>query len=216
MKKGSGAFSPAPTRTNRPEQRSKKRLPALSVQIAWRIRRDWNARALLARVAREVAAAEGFHTGELSIAVVGTRAMTTLHRRYKRQSGPTDVLAFDFGSSRRRGYLDGEIVVCADVALRMARRRHRGVRASRPPAPRAGSAPREQYPKRKRGAYASNAQDRELRSDASRAELALYVAHGCLHLAGYDDHTPAAFRRMHAREDQLLAQLGLGRVFAGE
>ncbi|MBP7748132.1 MAG: rRNA maturation RNase YbeY [Phycisphaerae bacterium] len=48
---------------------------------------------------------------------------------------------------------------------------------------------------------------------AARAELALYVVHGILHLAGYDDHTARDFERMHAREDQLLERLGLGPVF---
>ncbi|MBN2445620.1 MAG: rRNA maturation RNase YbeY [Phycisphaerae bacterium] len=48
---------------------------------------------------------------------------------------------------------------------------------------------------------------------AARRELALYVAHGILHIAGYDDHAPADFKRMHAREDELLTQLGLGAVF---
>jgi probable rRNA maturation factor len=48
---------------------------------------------------------------------------------------------------------------------------------------------------------------------AARAELALYVVHGVLHLAGYDDHDPAGCRRMHAREDEILCELGLGAVF---
>ncbi|HQL55899.1 MAG TPA: rRNA maturation RNAse YbeY [Phycisphaerae bacterium] len=43
--------------------------------------------------------------------------------------------------------------------------------------------------------------------------MALYVVHGILHLAGYDDHTARDFERMHAREDQLLERLGLGPVF---
>jgi ssRNA-specific RNase YbeY (16S rRNA maturation enzyme) len=30
-----------------------------------------------------------------------------------------------------------------------------------------------------------------------------------LHLAGYDDHRPRDFARMHAREDELLAEMGL-------
>lgn len=46
------------------------------------------------------------------------------------------------------------------------------------------------------------------------AELSLYVAHGTLHLAGYDDRTPREFARMHRREDELLDELGIGRVFA--
>lgn len=48
------------------------------------------------------------------------------------------------------------------------------------------------------------------------SELALYVVHGVLHLCGYDDHTPRGFQRMHAREDEVLARLGLGRVFRAE
>jgi len=47
-----------------------------------------------------------------------------------------------------------------------------------------------------------------------RAELALYVVHGCLHLCGYDDHAPRDFAKMHAREDEILAALGLGPVFS--
>jgi len=35
-------------------------------------------------------------------------------------------------------------------------------------------------------------------------ELLLYVAHGLLHLLGYDDTTPRAAARMHARQKELL------------
>lgn len=35
-------------------------------------------------------------------------------------------------------------------------------------------------------------------------ELALYVVHGLLHLAGYDDRTPVQRRRMRAAERRLL------------
>ena len=44
-------------------------------------------------------------------------------------------------------------------------------------------------------------------------ELALYAAHGLLHTLGYDDDTPKNAKRMHAREDELLGQLGLGAVY---
>lgn len=102
--------------------------------------------------------------------------MATLHRRYLNRAGPTDVLTFDLGTDRESGRLDGEIVVCADLARREARAR-------------GGS------------------------REAVRNELALYVVHGILHLAGYDDGTPRRAARMHAREDELLADAGLGRVF---
>jgi len=48
---------------------------------------------------------------------------------------------------------------------------------------------------------------------AAKAELALYVVHGILHLTHYDDRTPAGAGRMHAREDRLLWELGLGPVY---
>lgn len=52
------------------------------------------------------------------------------------------------------------------------------------------------------------------RGHRTRNELLLYVIHGMLHLSGYDDTTKREFSRMHAREDEILSQLGLGSVFA--
>jgi probable rRNA maturation factor len=150
----------------------------LSVAVRWQPRADWHAVPLLRRVARNVARAEGFRAGELSIVVVGDRAMTTLHAKHLNLATPTDVLTFDLGVDRPRGWLEGEIVLCADVARRHVLRRG--------------------------GTLA-----------AMRAELALYLVHGLLHLAGYDDHDPAEAARMHAREDALLRRVGLGPVFAG-
>jgi len=40
-------------------------------------------------------------------------------------------------------------------------------------------------------------------------ELALYVAHGFLHLVGYDDHTPGDRRRMYEAEEKLLKNAGV-------
>jgi len=42
-----------------------------------------------------------------------------------------------------------------------------------------------------------------------RHEIAYYVVHGLLHLAGYDDHDPADRRAMRARERALLRAAGL-------
>lgn len=61
----------------------------------------------------------------------------------------------------------------------------------------------------------------EARRQASRRgipierELLLYCLHGMLHLCGFDDTTPKSFKRMHAKEDQILQRLGLGPVFNG-
>jgi probable rRNA maturation factor len=44
-------------------------------------------------------------------------------------------------------------------------------------------------------------------------ELLLYALHSLLHVQGYDDTTTAAFKRMHAREDELLAEIGIEPVY---
>lgn len=48
----------------------------------------------------------------------------------------------------------------------------------------------------------------------ARSEVLLYALHGLLHLCGYDDRTPADYRRMHEMEDAILTRLGVGRVFS--
>lgn len=47
------------------------------------------------------------------------------------------------------------------------------------------------------------------------AELALYVAHGTLHLLGFDDQTSEDAERMHLLEDVILSSIGVGPVFRG-
>jgi probable rRNA maturation factor len=46
-----------------------------------------------------------------------------------------------------------------------------------------------------------------------RAELALYVVHGLLHLCGYDDHTALDRARIRRREDEILSREGLANTF---
>ena len=160
----------------------------LVVRVTSRVRRTGRRAALLTRVARHTAAVEGFSAGSLSIVAVGARAMSNIHQRFMKVTGATDVITFDLGTDRRAGVIDGEIYVCCDVARRAAAARLR------------------------RGGRRRKAPARVLA--ATRAELALYVVHGVLHLAGYDDHGARDYRRMHAREDELLTELGIGRVFA--
>ncbi len=47
-------------------------------------------------------------------------------------------------------------------------------------------------------------------------ELLLYAIHGCLHLVGHDDATPAGRRAMRAAEAEHLAQFGLAHRFEAE
>jgi probable rRNA maturation factor len=39
-------------------------------------------------------------------------------------------------------------------------------------------------------------------------ELRLYIVHGFLHLAGYDDHSEAGFREMAKVQNELVAKVG--------
>ena len=50
---------------------------------------------------------------------------------------------------------------------------------------------------------------------AVERELLLYMVHGLLHCAGFDDHDEADFARMHAEEDRILEAIGVGRTYWG-
>jgi probable rRNA maturation factor len=52
----------------------------------------------------------------------------------------------------------------------------------------------------------------DLGHDVAR-ELVLYVLHAVLHCCGHDDHDEASFARMHALEDTILTQAGIGATF---
>ncbi len=47
-----------------------------------------------------------------------------------------------------------------------------------------------------------------------RAEVLLYIVHGVLHCMGHDDQDPEDAKRMHAAEDALLRDIGVGPVYA--
>lgn len=111
--------------------------------------------------------------GRYSVAIVDNRRMSRLNRRYLGRRGPTDVMAFPYGSGTpAKANCAGEIVVSAELA----------------------------------------ASEAKARGAAVAAELALYVVHGALHLAGFDDSTRRQAAEMHARERGILAKLGLGAV----
>ena len=46
-----------------------------------------------------------------------------------------------------------------------------------------------------------------------RHELILYCLHSLLHVQGYDDITPDQCQKMHAREDEILQEIGIGPVY---
>lgn len=44
-------------------------------------------------------------------------------------------------------------------------------------------------------------------------EILLYIIHGLLHCAGFDDHDEDHYRAMHAEEDRILELIGVGATF---
>jgi probable rRNA maturation factor len=55
-----------------------------------------------------------------------------------------------------------------------------------------------------------------IREHDPKHEIALYAIHGTLHLLGFDDKSPESAAEMHAIEDKLLTELGIGPIFARE
>jgi len=51
------------------------------------------------------------------------------------------------------------------------------------------------------------------RGHEPRQEMLLYAVHGLMHLLDEDDQDPQASARMHRREDDLLEQMGQGRLY---
>jgi probable rRNA maturation factor len=96
-------------------------------------------------------------SGDLSVALLSTKAMAELHGRFLEDPTPTDVITFDGDPESNNA---GEICVCPDIA-------------------------------------AEYAADHELNFSE---ELALYIAHGYLHLCGFDDTTADQRKRMRAAE----------------
>lgn len=127
--------------------------------------------------------APGVPAGELSIVFMTDAALAQLHANFLDDPTITDVITFEgdplLGTA-------GEICVSVDAALR-----HLGASTS--------------APARKAGAKQPV---RRPRFDAAFSdELTLYVVHGWLHLAGYDDLQPAKKRVMRRAESRALRLL---------
>ena len=149
----------------------------MRIPVTWLYPENWRAKALRRRAALATLRAERVENAKVSIAVVDAAGMSRLHQQYLGKKGATDVLSFDLRRDDAAACIDGEIVVCADVARQRAAKR-------------------------------------SSKLGEAKAELALYVVHGLLHLIGYDDRTPREFKRLHAREDEILITLGVGPVFS--
>ncbi len=132
----------------------------------------------------------GCPPGELSLVFLTDPALAKIHADFMADPAATDVITFEGNGAAG---LAGEICVSADTAARYV-----GLLESRSPrsASSGSRAPRKVGRPRPTGRPALQA--------AFSAELTLYVVHGWLHLAGYDDLLPAKKRRMRAAEKRAM------------
>lgn len=98
--------------------------PPLHIAIASSVRLPRGLSASVRRRLAEAAAADRLH-GELSVMVVGDARMKRLHGEWMDLWTTTDCLTYDLSGlpPGRRRRVEGEVVVCMDVARREAARR---------------------------------------------------------------------------------------------
>lgn len=125
--------------------------------------------------------------GELSLVFLTDAALAQLHADFLDDPTTTDVITFEGSPALGTA---GEICVSADAALRHLA----APTPSRKSRARHGNAL----------APALSAQLSALNSAAFSTELTLYLVHGWLHLAGYDDLVPAKKRLMRRAESRAL------------
>jgi probable rRNA maturation factor len=118
---------------------------------------------LLKRIAAGALDCAGLQKRSLLIVLVTDRAIAAYNEQFHHVTGPTDILAFDYGDPDE----PGELVISVEHVISQAKR---------------------------------------YRSTAAR-ELALYVVHGVLHLAGHDDIKPRDRLRMRSAERWMMARL---------
>ena len=119
----------------------------------------------------------GCPAGELSLVFLTDPALAQIHSDFMADPTSTDVITFEGDPATG---LAGEICVSADTAAKYV------------------------------GASLDDARGRRQATplpEAFSAELTLYLVHGWLHLAGYDDLHPAKKRRMRAAEARALKLL---------
>jgi len=131
--------------------------------------------------------------GELSLVFLTDPALARIHADFMDDPTATDVITFEGDAIAG---LAGEICVSADTAARYVGL----VEGSRPCEPGIAEG---------RSPALQNSRPAETRAlqEKFATELTLYVVHGWLHLAGYDDLVPAKKRRMRAAEARAMKLL---------
>jgi probable rRNA maturation factor len=70
----------------------------------------------------------GRHSARIGVAIVNDEEMATAHETYLADSGTTDVITFDM-SDEQSDDIEGELMICLDVARRESARRGHSVEA---------------------------------------------------------------------------------------
>lgn len=159
--------------------------PADEVQLAWHCDVDESIDRWLRAKYLDITKILGVPANAVTLAIVEDAEMAELHEQYKNVPGTTDVLTFDLRDPGADTEADAPTANVEPLDV------EGDVALCLDEAKRQASA---------RGHEVSH-------------ELLLYAVHGLLHLLGYDDHDEADAAAMHAREDELLSQVGLGPIF---
>jgi probable rRNA maturation factor len=171
-------------------------MPAREVTLANRHRRlRLDRHAVTAAIAELDAHADKFRggcpPGELSLVFLSDAALAELHGTFLDDPTVTDVITFEGNPALGSA---GEVCVSADAATRQVARR-------------SSSRTRKRFAASSRRAASFPPKSHDF---GYSDEVLLYVVHGWLHLAGYDDLQPAKkreMRRAEARAMKLLAPL---------
>lgn len=129
----------------------------------------------------------GCPAGELSLVFLTDPALAKIHADFMDDPTATDVITFEGDPAAG---LAGEICVSVDTAWQYVEGRSLsaiGRATADPDRPRSAGRPTLQ--------------------ESFSAELTLYLVHGWLHLAGYDDLQPARKRRMRTAEARAMKLL---------
>ena len=171
--------------------------PKSRIAIANRQRAVRIDRRRLIRLARAVLVMEQVALAEISVAIVDDREIHRINRRFLNHDFPTDVISFLLDE-------DDAHDLKPSASVRHVRRR----------ADTTSAAGKASFPRRRgrgkafSGEIVISAETARRNAVAYRVtpqdELDLYVAHGLLHLCGYDDRSPREKRLMRRRESEAL------------
>ena len=108
-------------------------------------------------------------SGKINVVLVNSDTIHQFNKDFLQHDYPTDTISFPIEDRRHEGHLEGEVLVCTEVA------------------------------KRRADEFGWTAEEK----------LLLYIVHGMLHLAGFDDVTPEQQTVMQEKEREYLAMLGI-------